>query len=51
MRLLPREEKFFALFLKQVENITEASRLMQENYSIYRRIYPALHSVNAGSSN
>src|SRR5947207_10422024 len=28
MRLLPREEKFFALFLKQVENITEASRLM-----------------------
>ena len=30
---------------------TEASRLMQENYSIYRRIYPALHSVNAGSSN
>ncbi len=30
MRLLPREEKFFALFLKQVENITEASRLMLE---------------------
>src|SRR5690349_10760016 len=28
MRLLPREEKFFALFLKQVENITAASRLM-----------------------
>src|SRR5437667_369191 len=28
MRLLPREEKFFALFLKQVENISEASRLM-----------------------
>src|SRR6266404_3205990 len=30
MRILPREEKFFALFLKQVENITEASRLMLE---------------------
>ena len=30
MKLLPREEKFFALFLKQVENITEASRLMLE---------------------
>src|SRR3989442_10510393 len=28
MNLLPREEKFFALFLKQVENISEASRLM-----------------------
>ena len=28
MKLLPREEKFFALFLKQVENISEASRLM-----------------------
>jgi len=30
MKLLPREEKFFALFLKQVENISEASRLMLE---------------------
>ena len=30
MKFLPREEKFFALFLKQVENITEASRLMLE---------------------
>jgi predicted phosphate transport protein (TIGR00153 family) len=30
MNLLPREEKFFALFLKQVENITEASRLLLE---------------------
>lgn len=28
MRLLPREEKFFALFLKQVENISEAARLL-----------------------
>ena len=28
MKLLPREEKFFALFLKQVENISEASRIM-----------------------
>src|SRR6059058_4295824 len=28
MNLLPREEKFFALFLKQVENISEASRLL-----------------------
>src|SRR5215510_2016376 len=28
MKLLPREEKFFALFLKQVENITQASSLM-----------------------
>lgn len=28
MNLLPREEKFFALFLKQVENITEASQLL-----------------------
>src|SRR6476619_8627047 len=30
MNLLPREEKFFALFLKQVENIAEASRLLLE---------------------
>jgi predicted phosphate transport protein (TIGR00153 family) len=30
MKLLPREEKFFALFLKQVETIWEASRLMLE---------------------
>ncbi|HTM50073.1 MAG TPA: DUF47 family protein [Bryobacteraceae bacterium] len=30
MNLLPREEKFFALFLKQVENISEASRWMLE---------------------
>jgi len=30
MNLLPREEKFFALFLKQVENITEASSLILE---------------------
>ena len=30
MKLLPREEKFFTLFLKQVENICEASRLMLE---------------------
>ena len=30
MKLLPREEKFFALFLKQVENICEASRLLLE---------------------
>ena len=30
MKLLPREEKFFALFLKQVENISEASKLMLE---------------------
>jgi uncharacterized protein len=28
MRLLPREEKFYHLFLKQVEVISEASRLM-----------------------
>ena len=28
MRLLPREEKFYALFLKQVEIISEASRLL-----------------------
>ena len=28
MKFLPREEKFFALFLKQVENISEASRLL-----------------------
>jgi predicted phosphate transport protein (TIGR00153 family) len=28
MRLLPREEKFFALFLKQVEIISRASRLL-----------------------
>jgi uncharacterized protein len=28
MKLLPREEKFFALFLKQVETILEASKLM-----------------------
>jgi len=28
MRLLPREEKFFHLFLKQVEVISEASRLL-----------------------
>src|SRR5438270_2306834 len=30
MKFLPREEKFFVLFLKQVENISEASRLMLE---------------------
>ena len=30
MKLLPREEKCFTLFLKQVENICEASRLMLE---------------------
>src|SRR5689334_21090566 len=30
MKLLPREEKFFALFLKQVENICEASLLLLE---------------------
>jgi predicted phosphate transport protein (TIGR00153 family) len=30
MNLLPREEKFFALFLKQVENISEASRWLLE---------------------
>ena len=30
MKLLPREEKFFALFLSQVETIGEASRLMLE---------------------
>jgi uncharacterized protein len=30
MQLLPREEKFFALFLKQVENICEASHLLLE---------------------
>jgi uncharacterized protein len=28
MKLLPREEKFFALFLKQIETILEASQLM-----------------------
>jgi len=28
MRLLPREEKFYHLFLKQVETISEASRLL-----------------------
>ena len=28
MRLLPREEKFYHLFLKQVEIISEASRLL-----------------------
>ena len=30
MRLLPREEKFYGLFLKQVEIISEASRLLLE---------------------
>jgi predicted phosphate transport protein (TIGR00153 family) len=30
MRLLPREEKFYHLFLKQVEIISEASRLLVE---------------------
>ena len=30
MNLLPREEKFFALFLKQVENISAAASLMLE---------------------
>jgi len=30
MRLLPREEKFYHLFLKQVEIISEASRLLNE---------------------
>ena len=30
MRFLPREEKFFALFLKQVEIISEAARLLMD---------------------
>ena len=30
MRLLPREEKFYHLFLKQVEIIAEASRLLDD---------------------
>src|ERR1035437_7222941 len=30
MRLLPREEKFYHLCRKQVENISEASRLLLE---------------------
>src|SRR5438067_1583602 len=30
MRLLPREEKFYQLFLKQVEVIADASRLLLE---------------------
>src|SRR5207249_5116347 len=30
MRLLPREEKFFGLFLKQTEIISEASKLLVE---------------------
>jgi uncharacterized protein Yka (UPF0111/DUF47 family) len=30
MRLLPREEKFYHLFLKQVEIISEATRLLLE---------------------
>src|ERR1700756_4564916 len=30
MRLLPREEKFYHLFLKQVEIISEATRLLVE---------------------
>ena len=30
MNILPRDEKFFAMFLKQVENISEAARLMLE---------------------
>src|SRR3981189_3034591 len=30
MRLLPREEKFYHLFLKQVEIISDASRLLLE---------------------
>jgi hypothetical protein len=28
MRLLPRDEKFYSLFLKQVEIISEAARLL-----------------------
>jgi predicted phosphate transport protein (TIGR00153 family) len=34
MRLLPREEKFYHLFLKQVEIISEASRLLLEGVRI-----------------
>ena len=30
MRLLPREEKFFSLFSRQVEVISEASKLLME---------------------
>jgi len=30
MNILPRDEKFFAMFLKQVENISEAASLMLE---------------------
>src|SRR5215471_8116872 len=33
MRLLPREEKFYALFLKQVETISEAARLLLDGVS------------------
>jgi len=29
---------------------SEASRLMQKNYSVYRRIYPALRSINPSNS-
>jgi hypothetical protein len=32
MRLLPREEKFYHLFLKQVEVISEASRLLLDGF-------------------
>jgi predicted phosphate transport protein (TIGR00153 family) len=34
MRLLPREEKFYHLFLKQVEIISEASRLLLDGVRI-----------------
>ena len=37
MRLLPREEKFYHLFRKQVEMISEASRLLLEGVRIGNR--------------
>ncbi len=42
MRLLPREEKFFSLFLKQVGIISEASKLLLEGVKNGKAQLPAI---------
>ena len=56
MRLLPREEKFFHLFPKQVEIISEASRLLLEGaqdrkFQTRRRCQPDQQAGTPGRRN
>jgi len=47
MRLLPREEKFYHLFLKQVDIISEASRLLLEGLEAGNsRLHTAATEIN-----